>query len=40
MKAAAPDSDRFQMDSWLCPALRKYFTTAPSEIYARIDPKS
>ena len=26
------------MEGWLCPALFKYFESAPQEIYAKIDP--
>lgn len=26
------------IEGWLCPALFKYFETAPPEIYAKIDP--
>ena len=26
------------MEGWLCPALFKYFETAPPEIYAKLDP--
>jgi len=33
-------SDQFKMESWLCPALLKYFPTAPREIYVKIEPKS
>lgn len=33
-------SDRFKMEGWLCPALFKYFTTAPEAIYVRAEPKS
>ena len=33
-------SDRFEMEGWLCPALLKYFPTAPREIYVKIEPKS
>src|ERR1700686_4547716 len=29
-------SDRFKMEGWLCPALLKYFTPAPREIYVKI----
>ena len=32
-------SDRFKMEGWLCPALQKYFPTAPREIYVKIEPK-
>ncbi|HEX8833237.1 MAG TPA: DUF6717 family protein [Abditibacteriaceae bacterium] len=27
-------------EGWLCPALFKYFPTAPREIYVRVEPKS
>ena len=30
-------SDRYQMEGWLCPALFKYFTKAPREIYVRAE---
>jgi hypothetical protein len=33
-------SDRFKMEGWLCPALLKYFPTAPREIYVKIEPKN
>ena len=33
-------SDQFKMEGWLCPALLKYFPTAPREIYVKIEPKS
>jgi uncharacterized protein DUF6717 len=33
-------SDRFKMEGWLCPALVKYFPTAPPEIYVKIEPKN
>jgi hypothetical protein len=33
-------SDRFKMEGWLCPALGKYFPSAPREIYVKIEPKS
>ena len=29
-----------EMEGWLCPALLKYFDTAPAELYARAEPKS
>jgi hypothetical protein len=28
----------FGIDGWLCPALLKYFETAPGEIYAKAEP--
>ena len=31
-----PDTD---MEGWLCPALFKYFTDAPAEIYCRAEPR-
>jgi len=31
-------SDRFKMEGWLCPALLKYFPTAPREIYVKVGP--
>jgi hypothetical protein len=31
--------DKYQMEGWLCPALFKYFATAPREIYVRAEPK-
>lgn len=33
-------SDEFKMEGWLCPALLKYFPSAPNEIYVKIEPKS
>ena len=33
-------SDQFKMEGWLCPALLKYFPTAPREIYVKIKPKN
>ena len=30
-------SPQFQMEGWLCPALFKYFTQAPRELYARAE---
>jgi hypothetical protein len=33
-------SDQYKMEGWLCPALFKYFATAPREIYVRAEPKS
>ena len=32
-------SDHYEMEGWLCPALFKYFETAPREIYVRAEPK-
>jgi len=31
-------NDRFKMEGWLCPALLKYFPTAPREIYVKVEP--
>ena len=33
-------SDQFKMEGWLCPALFKYFSKAPPEIYVKVEPKS
>lgn len=33
-------SAHYKMEGWLCPALFKYFATAPREIYVRAEPKS
>ena len=33
-------SDHYKMEGWLCPALFKYFPTAPREIYVRAEPRS
>ena len=33
-------SDRFKMEGWLCPALLKYFPTAPREIYVKVEPRN
>jgi hypothetical protein len=33
-------SEQFKMEGWLCPALLKYFPTAPREIYVKVEPKS
>ncbi len=30
-------SDDFRMESWLCPALFKYFESAPKEIFAKFE---
>ena len=29
---------QYQMEGWLCPALFKYFETAPQEIYVKAEP--
>jgi hypothetical protein len=31
---------QFNMEGWLCPALFKYFSKAPPELYARVEPLS
>ncbi|MBD3676400.1 MAG: hypothetical protein HUJ26_23055 [Planctomycetaceae bacterium] len=33
-------SEAHQVEGWLCPALLRYFETAPQEIYARFEEKS
>ena len=33
-------SDQFKMEGWLCPALLKYFPSAPREIYVKVEPKT
>jgi uncharacterized protein DUF6717 len=30
-------NDRFRMEGWLCPALFKYFSIAPPEIYVKVE---
>lgn len=30
-------NDRFKMEGWLCPALFKYFATAPKTIFVKIE---
>ena len=32
-------SPDFDMEGWLCPALFKYFETAPKEIFVKAEPK-
>jgi hypothetical protein len=32
-------NDQFKMEGWLCPALLKYFPSAPREIYIKAEPK-
>jgi hypothetical protein len=32
-------NERFKMEGWLCPALFKYFASAPREIYLKVEPK-
>jgi len=31
-------SDQFKMEGWLCPALFRYFPSAPKEIYVKAEP--
>jgi hypothetical protein len=31
---------QFNTEGWLCPALFKYFTEAPPELYAKVEAKS
>jgi hypothetical protein len=33
-------SDQFKMEGWLCPALLKYFLSAPPDIYVKVEPRS
>jgi hypothetical protein len=33
-------SPDFEMEGWLCPALFKYFDTAPKELFAKFEPRS
>jgi len=33
-------TDQYDIEAWLCPALLKYFDSLPQHIYARIEPKS
>jgi len=33
-------NDRYKMEGWLCPALFKYFSTAPREIYVKVEPRT
>ena len=32
-------SEELNMEGWLCPALFKYFPTAPAELYVKLEPK-
>ena len=32
-------SDDPPMEGWLCPALFKYYRSAPKELYVKADPK-
>lgn len=32
-------SPEFQQEGWLCPALLKYFPSAPREIYVKVEPR-
>jgi hypothetical protein len=33
-------SPEFKIEGWLCPALLKYFPTAPREIFVKVEPKN
>jgi len=33
-------SPEFNQEGWLCPALFKYFRSAPREIYVKVEPRS
>lgn len=33
-------SEDFQLEGWLCPALFKYFESAPKEIFAKFEPRT
>jgi hypothetical protein len=33
-------SAEFEMEGWLCPALFKYFDSAPKEIYVKAEPRT
>ena len=33
-------SPQFDMEGWLCPALFKYFASAPRELFGRAEPKT
>jgi len=33
-------SQEFNQEGWLCPALLKYFKSAPREIYVKVEPRS
>jgi hypothetical protein len=33
-------SDEFKQEGWLCPALFRYFETAPREIYVKVEPRA
>ena len=32
-------SPEFKQEGWLCPALFKYFSAAPAEIYVQVEPR-
>ena len=32
-------NERFKMEGWLCPALFKYFPTAPKTIFVKVEAK-
>jgi hypothetical protein len=33
-------NDRYKMEGWLCPALFRYFSAAPREIYVKVEPRT
>jgi hypothetical protein len=33
-------SSEFEQEGWLCPALFKYFASAPREIYVKVEPRT
>lgn len=33
-------SEGLDMEGWLCPALLKYFESAPNQLYAQVKPKA
>jgi hypothetical protein len=33
-------AEQLNIEGWLCPALFKYFPTAPREIYVKIEPRA
>ena len=33
-------SEEFEMEAWLCPALFKYFESAPKEVFTKVEPRT
>ena len=33
-------SEEFEIEGWLCPALLRYFETAPNELFAKFEPRA